>query len=65
MKDLKESDVDFYIWITDVNVANTYTGMDPLGIVPSEGGACDDYSYQKTTLVKGPSEGVMSTARVN
>ena len=63
MQDLKESDVDFYVWITDVSVASN--GMDPLGIVPSEGGACDSYSYQKTTLVKGPSEGVMSTARVN
>ena len=64
MEDLKESDVGFYVWITNVSEDNGY-GLDPTGMVPSLGGACDNHGYQKTALIKGPKEGVVSTAQVN
>ena len=55
VKRLNEPDVDLYIWI---NNEGSYTGQAWVGT------ACDNTWYQKTSLTRGPSRGVIETAEV-
>lgn len=52
---LNEPDVDLYIWI---NNEGYYAGQAWVGT------ACDNTWYQKTSLTRGPSRGVIETAVV-
>ena len=52
---LNEPDVDLYIWI---NNEGYYYGQAYVGF------ACDNTWYQKTSLTRGPSRGVIETAVV-
>ena len=54
---LNEADVGLYAWI---NNAGSCTGT-AAGI----GTACDNINYQKTSITRGPSRGVVETAEVN
>ena len=53
---INEPDVDLYAWINNRGSCT--------GVAAGIGGACDNRSYRKVSMTRGPSRGVVETAEV-